>query len=144
MKQIGVVYATKTGHSQKLAEAIAKALHAKAENVKGGTPSRAVDLLFIVGGIYAGKSAPDLLRYVEGLSAGQAKAAVLVTSSASPTRNQPEIRRILTEKAIRVLDEIGCPGSFLFLRAGHPNAADLEQVAERAKQIAANHEVRET
>ena len=50
----------------------------------------------------------------------------------------------MTEKAIRVLDEIGCPGSFLFLRAGHPNAADLEQVAERAKQIAANHEVRET
>ncbi|MEA4849606.1 MAG: hypothetical protein VB106_20445 [Clostridiaceae bacterium] len=141
MSQISVAYATKTKHSQKLAEAIGKALHVKAEDVKGGSASHEADLLFIVGGIYAGKSSPELTRYVEGLSASQVKMAVLVTSSASATnRNQPEIRRILTEKNIKVLDEIGCPGNFLFLTSGHPNAADMEQVAERAKQIAAGYE----
>jgi len=139
MTQISVVYATMTKHSQKLAEAIGKALQVKAANVKTNPALHEVALLFLVGGIYAGKSSPDLIRYVESLNANQAKNAVLVTSSASITkRSQPEIRRILTEKKnIRVLEEITCPGSLLFLHVGHPNAADVEQVTERAKQIAA-------
>lgn len=137
MGQIGVVYATKTKHSQKLAEAIGKALQVKAENVKTSPSPSAAELLFIVGGIYAGKSMPELISYVESLNAGQVKKAVLVTSSASDSnRNQPEIRKILTEKGIEVLEEISCPGSFLFMRFGHPNAADMEKMAERAKQIA--------
>lgn len=139
MTQISVVYATMTKHSQKLAEAIGKVLQVKAENVKTNPALQEVEILFLVGGIYAGKSAPDLIQYVENLNANQVKNAVLVTSSASITkRSQPEVRRILTEKKnIRVLDEITCPGSLLFLRIGHPNALDVEQVTERAKQIAA-------
>jgi len=137
MGQIGVIYATKTKHSQKLAEAIGRVLQVKAENVAASPTPRPADLLFIVGGIYAGKGLPELINYAESLKANQVKKAVLVTSSASTSmRRQSDIRRILTEKGVEVLEEITCPGSFLFIRLGHPNTADVKKAAERAKQIA--------
>lgn len=137
MGQISIIYATRTKHSQKLAEAIGQVLQVKAENVAASPTLRPTDLLFIVGGIYAGKSLPELINYVESLKANQVKKAVLVTSSASiRKRSQSDIRRILTEKGVEVLEEITCPGSFLFISLGHPNIADVNKVAERAKQIA--------
>lgn len=103
MNPISVVYTTKTKHSQKLAEAIGSALHVKAEDVKGNSAPCEAELLFLVGGIYAGKSSPELIRYAGNLSGGQVEKVVLVTSSASvASRKQPEIRRTLTEKNIRV------------------------------------------
>lgn len=95
------------------------------------------ELLFIVRGIYAGKSLPELIAYVRNLKADQVKKAVLVTSSASVSkRSQADTLRILKEKGIEVAEEITCPGNFLFLTLGHPNAADIQEVAERAKQVA--------
>ncbi|MCR4434641.1 MAG: hypothetical protein QHH06_00035 [Clostridiales bacterium] len=43
----------------------------------------------------------------------------------------------MKEKGVEVLEEITCPGSFLFIKLGHPNTADVKKAAERAKQIAA-------
>ena len=138
MNQISVVYATKTKHSKKLAEAIGKALNVTAVDVKTSPVPRAAELLFLVGGIYAGKSSPELIRYVEGLDVNQVKKVVLVTSSASvASRKQPEVYSLLTEKGVEVLEEISCPGSFLWLSFGHPNTADLEEASARAKKIAA-------
>ena len=138
MNQISVVYATKTKHSKKLAEAIGKALNVTAVDVKTSPVPRAAELLFLVGGIYAGKSSPGLIRYVEGLDVNQVKKVVLVTSSASvASRKQPEVYSLLTEKGVEVLEEISCPGSFLWLSFGHPNTADLEEASARAKKIAA-------
>ncbi len=137
MGQTGVIYATKTKHSKKLAEAVAQALHAEAVNAAVSPEPRPADLLFIVGGIYGGKSLPELLQYVEKLQGGQVKKAVLVTSSVSTSlRRQADIRELLEGKGTEVLEELTCPGSFLFLKLGRPNAADIESVAGRAKQIA--------
>ena len=137
MSQIGVVYATKTKHSQKLAEAIGLALHVRSENVTSNPAPFPSDLLFIVGGIYAGKSNPDLIQYIKNLNAAQVKKAVLVTSSVSTRkRSQPDARALLKGNGIEVVDEITCPGSFLFIKMGHPNATEIQKVAERAKQIA--------
>ncbi len=138
MNRISVVYATKTKHSKKLAEAIGKALNVTAVDVRTSTVPRAAELLFLVGGIYAGKSSPELMRYVEGLDVNQVKKVVLVTSSASTaSRKQPEVYSLLTEKGVEVLEEISCPGSFLWLSFGHPNTVDLEEASARAKKIAA-------
>lgn len=137
MSQISVAYATKTKHSKKLAEAIGRALNVKAENVAASPTPHQADLMFIVGGIYGGKSLPELISYAKSIKANQVKKAVLVTSSASVSnKGQSEIRSILTEKGVQVLEEITCPGSFLFIKLGHPNTGDVKRVAERAKQIA--------
>jgi len=67
MKNISVVYATKTQHSRKLAEAIGKEFGVEAINITQHPHPKAAGLLFLVGGIYAGKSNPDLLSYAEKL-----------------------------------------------------------------------------
>jgi len=149
MDNISVVYATKTQHSKKLAEAIGKELDVEAINITKHPHHKASGLLFLVGGIYAGKSNPDLLSYAEKLDASITSKVVLVTSSASAThRNQRDLRELLVGKGIDVVDEITCPGGFLFIKFSRPNKIDIQSVAEAAKNIsrkvatsAAGHEV---
>lgn len=135
MEKMVILYATLTGHSKKIAEAIGKALKVKVTKVSARPVFTDVDLLFIVGGIYGGKSLPGLLAFVRTLDAAGVKRAVLVTSSARE-QNQDSVRKILKEKGIEVLDEFNCPGSFLFLRFGHPDEADLQQAVDFAVKIA--------
>jgi len=138
MSRIRVIYGTKTGHSKKLAEAIGQAVQVRVEDVMAGPEAAPADLLFIVGGIYGGKSLPELVGFVQRLQPGQVKQAVLVTTSVSVGgRKQADIRGILQAKGVDVVDELACPGSLLFLKRGHPNAADIQAVASRASQIAA-------
>lgn len=136
MSNVSVIYATKTQHSRKIAEAIGRELGVKAINIANDPQLAEEELLFIVGGIYGGKCNPELLSYAEKLDASLVKKAVLVTSSASDSlRSQKELREFLMKKGIDVVDEIGCTGSILFVKAGHPNQADLRTVAKAAKNI---------
>jgi flavodoxin len=140
MGKIGIIYATKTKHSEKYAGAIGKALNVKAENISGKPSLESLDLLFIVGGIYSGKSLPELLEYVRGLDSEIIKSAALVTSNVSGKYLQDEVRGILEEKGIKVIDEIMCPGTFLLFKIGHPNAADLQTAVDFAKRISGEKE----
>ena len=112
-----------------------RALGVKAENISDLPALENMDLLFIVGGIYGGKSLPALLNYVGALEAASVKKAVLVTSSAREQK-QDHVRRLLQEKGIEVLDEFTCPGSFLFISHGRPNKEDLQQAAGFALRLA--------
>ena len=137
MCTLGIVYATKTRHSKKIAEAIGKTLNIKAENVSGRPVPGDVDLLFIVGGIYGGKSLPELLKFVKSLDAGKIKRAALVTSCASKKQGQDSIRKLLQAKGIEVMDEIICQGSFLFIGFGHPNKTDIQEAVDFAIRLSA-------
>jgi flavodoxin len=135
-ENISVVYATKTQHSRKLAEAIGKELDVEAKNIAEHPQPEAAGLLFLVGGIYAGKCNPDLLSYAEKLDASIVGKVVLVTSSVSTShRSQKDIRMLLVKKGIDVVDEITCPGGFLFIKFSHPNKKDIQAVAEAAKEL---------
>jgi flavodoxin len=131
-----VIYATMTRHSKKLAEAIAKNLDVKAENIKGAPILKDVDLLFIVGGIYGGESLPALLDFVRHLDSGAVKRAALITSCTSQKQGQRAVGSLLEEKGIDVLGEIICQGSFLFMGFGHPNQADVDEVVRFARSLA--------
>ena len=135
MGKIRIIYATKTGHSKKIAEAMGKALYVKAENVSTRPVLEDEDLLFIVGGIYGGESLPLLLNFVKALDRGKVKRAALVTSGASKKHRQDSVRKLLQQKGIEVLDEIICPGSFLFIRFGHPNKRDIEEAVNFAVRL---------
>lgn len=129
-----VIYATKSGHSKKIADAIAKELGTTALDIKPNPILYSIDLLYIVGGIYGGQSSPELLDYVRSLDNSMIKESVLITSCASKKAKQEEIRRILTEKNIAVKeDEFICQGSFLFFGRKHPNAADINDAVSFAK-----------
>ena len=136
MDRVRVVYATKTKHSKKLAEAIGKELGVDVINAAVCSPIKEMDTLFMVGGIYAGKCNPTLVACAETLDSSVVKQVVLVTSSVSSSqRCQKEIREIIEKKDIKILGEISCPGNFLFVKLGHPNAKDVQHVVSEAKKI---------
>lgn len=66
-----VIYFSKTGHSKKLAEAIGKEINIPVTNINTNEKIKEADLLFIVGGIYAGKSAPEMIKYISSLDNSQ-------------------------------------------------------------------------
>jgi flavodoxin len=135
MERIAVLYATKTKHSKKLAEAIGSALKVKAKNITENPTLHDIDLLFIVGGIYGGASMPELLAYIKEMEAPALNHAVLVTSCASGKQRQDAVRRILEEKGIKVMDEFVCKGAILFVSLTHPNSKDLKEATDFALEI---------
>lgn len=130
-----VVYATKTGHSKKIAEAIGEALKIDVYNVKKPLILVNIDMLFIVGGIYGGKSAPELMCFVNSLESKEIKKAAVITSSASKSGTQADIKKLLADKGIETIaNDYKCRGKFLFVAMGHPNSEEIAGAVEYAKQ----------
>lgn len=136
MTKTAVIYATKTKHSKKLAEAIGLALNIEAKNINEIQNLNYAELLFVVGGIYGGVSMPELLEYIKEMKMPLPKYAALVTSCASGRQRQTAVRSILEEKGIKVIDEFICRGSILFVSVNHPNANDIKEVTNFALRIA--------
>jgi len=133
-----VIFATKTGHSRKLAVAIGKELTIEPQEFRQLAKFQPVDLLFLVGGIYAGKSLPEFLGFIQSLQPEMVRKVVLVTSSMGKRTRQDAIRRLLLEKGIEVSkDEFTCQGSFLFFGMGHPDASEIEAAAAFAREQSA-------
>jgi len=135
MSKTGIVYATKTKHSLKLAEAIGAALNIKPENIDSNPRFAGLDLLFIVGGIYGGESNPELAEYVKSIDPAAAKAVALVTNCASGRQKQLSVRRILEGNGVEVVDEFVCKGAILFVALWHPDKKDLANAVEFAKSV---------
>ncbi len=138
MNNVSIIYATKTKHSQKIAKAIGSKLNQKIYNISVSPRIKDLDLLFIVGGIYGGESLPSLIEFVKSLSVDEVKKVVLVTSSLTKEKGQENIRKLLLEKGIKVIDEIMCKGSFLFFGMGNPKKQELIDTANRAYDLAIN------
>lgn len=130
-----LIYLTITGHSKKIANAIAKELKIQAQDIKNNPQLIEADLLFIVGGIYGGKSLPELISYVKNIDNTMVKQAILITSCASNKETQWEVREILDNNGIEVLkDEFVCRGNFLLYGLGHPNKTDIENAVAFANK----------
>jgi len=135
--RIGLVYATRTGHSKKIALAVAQALQVDAVDIRTKPVLGNIDLLYIVGGIYGGKSSPDLAAFVKTITGQHVKRAVLMTSSGGKTLTQSEIRQILVGSGVQVIEEeFICQGSILFVGVGHPNANDIQNAIAFATRTA--------
>ncbi|MEN6420268.1 MAG: flavodoxin domain-containing protein [Clostridiaceae bacterium] len=139
MENVAVLYATKTQHSKKLAEAVGSALNVKAQNITDNPNIKDTELLFIVGGIYGGVSLPELLTFVSGMETPALKRAALITNCASGKQRQAALRKILEDKGVQVIDEFVCKGAILFVSLPHPNAKDLKNAVEFAQKIAAQN-----
>lgn len=133
---IAIIFRSMTGHSKKIARAIAAELNLVAQNIKAKPDLSDIDLLFIVGGIYSGKSLPDTIEYLKTLTSNNIKKAVLLTSSTSDKSGQEEVRQILSANNIEVSPkEYRCRGNFLFMKLGHPNKSEIAKAVSFAKEF---------
>ncbi len=123
--KVYILYATMSGHSKKIAEAISKSIGIQAYNLKEDDLPPC-DLLFIVSGIYGGENKPELLDFAKKVSPTNIKRVVQLTSSARGSA-QGSLRTILSQRGIAVdPQEYLCTGSFLFAKMGHPNRSEIE------------------
>jgi flavodoxin len=135
---VAVVYATVTGHSRKIAQAIAQRLSVEAQDYKSKPTLDSVDLLFMVSGIYAGKSSADFLSYVKEIEPAAVHEVVLITSSMGKTTRQVMVREALEAKGVAVAsDEYTCQGNFLFFGWGHPKKEEIDGAADFAQKFSA-------
>ncbi len=129
-----ILYATMTGHSRKIAKAIAKETGLPLFDLKEKPVLPPCGLLLVISGIYGGASKPELLRFAADLPPEQAGRVALITSSA--TRAVPADLIGAFEKAGHRVDKDSflCRGSFLFLAWGHPDKGEIRGAAEFVKR----------
>ena len=137
--KLAVFYRSMTGHSKKIARAIGAELGVVPLNVKKKPQLDSVDLAFLVGGIYSGKSLPEMLNFAKTLTPAMVARVALVTSSTFDKTGQDEVRAILTANQIAVIDEYRCRGNFLFLKMGRPNKKEIAGAVEFARNLTKHH-----
>lgn len=136
-----VSYYSKTGHSKKIAGAIANQLKIPMTDLRNELPlnnEEALDILFILGGLYGGKSAPEMLEAVRRIKPSAVKQVVLMTSCMNPEGRQDEVRHTFLDQGVDVAaEEFNCRGGFLFFSRKHPNQDDISAAVDFAKDILA-------
>lgn len=129
--KIAIIYYSILGHSKKIALAVDQELQVKAHDVRENPDLNDIDLLYVVSGIYGGKSAPELLAFLSTLDRWRVKHAALLTSSGGKTTPAADVKAVLTEIGVPVAEEeFTCQGAILFVGMGHPNKTDIKNALE--------------
>jgi flavodoxin len=133
---IAVRYHSRGGNTKKVADAIADAVSANAEDCSVPI-TEPVDLLFLGGSVY-GFGLDDATKdFISGLDASQVKSVALFGTSAIVKNGNREMAKLLETKGISALiRDFYCRGEFTVMHRGRPNADDLKQAAEFAKATA--------
>lgn len=127
-----VLYFSKTGHSKKLAVAIAQGLDCPLMDAAKEPELKDLDLLFLVGGLYGGQSDPILLKLLEKIKADEVREVVLITSNMGE-KPQEEVRRRLIANGVKVApEEFICKGGFLFFARKSPTDEDVRNAVSFA------------
>jgi flavodoxin len=132
---IKLVYYTKTGHSKKIAEAVGKALSLEPHNIADDPKIFGTDLLFIVGGIYNGVSAGEVVQFGEKLRPAMTQKVAIITSSAFGKDTQQQLSMTLKSNYIEVVGECMVRGGFTIISMGHPNKQDFNTATDFAKNL---------
>ena len=132
--KVAVVYYSMSGNTKKVAEAMANELGTEAESIKDEPELEGVDLLFIGSGCYGGKLRGEMLKFLEDLK--DIKRAAVFGTYSRETKAIESMKGILEKKGIKVIDEWGCTGAFLyFMNRGRPNEKDLDQARQFANSV---------
>lgn len=130
-----IVYASMTGNTKKVADAIAKEIGATAKPVKEITKSPDVDLLFVGSGIFAGKPHQEIMQFLQRLPKVRGKKAAVFGTYGTAHHALDYIKIELEKKGYKVLSVFGCKGNSLWLfNEGHPEE-DLDDARRFARSV---------
>lgn len=128
MENIRIRYYSKTGNTKKVAEYIAEGLNLKALEITEEDYDSKCNLLFLGGAPYANIMSDKLRKYALGLKKENVGAVALFTTSNWSKRTVKALKKILTEKDIKVYD------NFLYVHMLKVNSAK-ERSIKFAKDI---------
>ena len=138
-----VLYCSRGGNTQKVAEAIAKGAGVTAQKLRKKNPPvvTGTGVLFVGSALYAGQLAPALTAFLNTLKPTDVAQVVVFSTSATKDTALPHVKAILTPKGIGVLEiDFHCKGAFLFMNWGSPTAVDLKRAKAFAKEVCQRYE----
>lgn len=129
-----ILYATMTGHSRKIAKAIAKETGLPLFDLKEKPVLPPCGLLLVISGIYGGASKPELLRFAADLPPEQAGRVALITSSATRGGSRGFDRGVREGGASGGQGQLPLPGQLPVPAWGHPDKGEIRGAAEFVKR----------
>lgn len=132
---IEVCYYSKSGNTKKIANAIAKQVGVSAKSIHEPLQGE-VDILFLGTGIYAFDIDPELKEYISTLNPANIKMVVVFSTAAIVQSAYEKTKKHLQNQGLHVSDkEYHCPGHYMILRTGRPNAEDIKKAEQFARSI---------
>ncbi len=130
-----VVYYTQSGNTQKIAQAIAGVAGCSAVTVD--TPlTQTVDVLFLGASVYKLGIDKSVLQYIDRLNPAMIGEVVIFSTSAMADSGYSKLVDKLQKRGIAVSNKhFYCKGSFLFMNKNRPNADDVAQAQQFARNI---------
>ncbi len=133
--KVAVRYYTKTGNTEKLANAVAEAVGVKALPISEPI-TEPVDVLFLGNSYYAFSIDPEVKRYIHSLDSDKVKRIVNFGSAAMLNSTWKKVKAEADQVGIKMDDrEFHCKGEFKGLHKGRPNESDLKKAAAFARKI---------
>lgn len=130
-----VRYYTKTGNTQKLAQAVAEALGVEAAPISEPV-SEPVDLLFLGNSYYAFSIDPEVRRFVQTLDPSKVGKIVNFGSAAMLNSTYKKVKAEADKVGIPMEEkEFHCRGEFKGVHKGKPDADDLKAAADFARSF---------
>ncbi len=133
-KKVEVRYYSKTGNTARLADAIGKELSVKAKSVDDPIDGN-VDILFLGSSVYGAGVDAKVKTFINSLDSRVKKVVNFSTAAILPS-TYGQIKKLLGEKGISLDErEFHCRGEFKFMHKGRPNAQDIKNAREFARNI---------
>ena len=129
---VEVRYLSRGGNTKRMAEAVARALDVRAKSVEEPVEGRA-DVVFLCASVYGGSPDKAVLNYVKQ-NARDIGRLVVLSTSASGKSTHTRLKAAAEDMGVQVSDAyFHCPGAFLMLHRGRPNAEDCAKAAAFAR-----------
>ena len=129
---VEVRYLSRGGNTKRMAEAVARALDVRAKSVEEPVEGRA-DVVFLCASVYGGSPDKAVLNYVKQ-NARDIGRLVVLSTSASGKSTHTRLKAAAEDMGVQVSEAyFHCPGAFLMLHRGRPNAEDCAKAAAFAK-----------
>ncbi len=121
-----ICYYSKFGHTKQMVEAVKDIVGTEPKTVAEPI-TEPVDVLFLGAGVMLGKVDGSVVRFINTLTPDKVKCVVCFGSCAIIKSPVPQMRKAIEARGIKVSEqEFTCPGAMGPIKAGHPDAADIE------------------
>lgn len=131
---IAIRYYTRSGNTQKLANAIAGALNIKAKDTSAPLTEKA-DILFLGSSVYAGGVDDAVKQFILDNKANIGKIVNFSTAALARTTYK-QVKKLAEENGIAMAEEeFHCRGAFAVMHRNRPNEEDLKKAKDFAMNV---------
>jgi len=147
MKTLILYLSVHHGNTKKIADALAKILHAKVAKPNAIKTLASYDIIGFGSGIYFWRHHPSLLKYIDSLPQQKNKKAFVFSTAGIKayrcTLMHHALKKRLVRKGFTIVGEFACVGFDTYgllkicggLNKGRPNQQDIEHAQEFARDL---------